>query len=254
MQIVLYDGSFEGFLTSIFEIYAKKLTPEKICSQAKYQPQMFDDTCEVQTNETQAKRVWNGICKKLSVDGQKIAFYAFLSEAENIELSLFLYIKRVLESPVSIEQDFGDKHILEVWQQGKKVAREVHRVIMFVRFQKTADNIYYSGFDPQYDVIPLAINHFKDRFADQHWVIYDTRRNYGFYYDLKQVTEVTFTESTINFKTGRLNESVMAGDELAFQKLWKIYFTEMAIEQRKNLKLQRQHMPKRFWKYLVEKW
>jgi len=37
------------------------------------------------------------------------------------------------------------------------------------------------------------------------------------------------------------------------QMLWKKYFKSMAIEERKNLKLQQQNMPKKYWKYLVEK-
>jgi len=41
------------------------------------------------------------------------------------------------------------------------------------------------------------------------------------------------------------------GEEF-YQKLWKSYFTHINIQERKNLKLQRQHMPRRFWKYLPE--
>jgi probable DNA metabolism protein len=100
----------------------------------------------------------------------------------------------------------------------------------------------------------LATDHFKKRFSDQKWLIYDTKRNYGYYYDLQKITEVTFTDSTINFETGRLQKEALAEDEIAFQKLWKIYFAEMTIKERINPKLQRQFMPKRYWKYLVEKW
>jgi probable DNA metabolism protein len=254
MKIFLYDGTFEGFLTSVFEIYDRKIEPDNIVNNNKYKNALFDEVIEILTTEEKAKRVWTGLCKKLSKDGQKIIYYAFLSEAEDIEIHLLKFIQRVLASKIPVEQDFGDKNILAVWQWGKKVSREIHRVLMFVRFQKTSDNIYFAGFDPDYDILHLAVDHLKKRFSDQHWVIYDTRRNFGFYYNLKNVTEMVFTESTINFETGRLQEEAMAEEEVTFQKLWKIYFTEMTIEQRKNLKLQKQHMPKRFWKYLVEKW
>ncbi|MEN6596618.1 MAG: DUF4130 domain-containing protein [Proteiniphilum sp.] len=46
---------------------------------------------------------------------------------------------------------------------------------------------------------------------------------------------------------------MMAADEEMFQELWKGYFKAMTIKERINPRLQRQHMPKRFWKYLTEK-
>jgi probable DNA metabolism protein len=45
----------------------------------------------------------------------------------------------------------------------------------------------------------------------------------------------------------------MAEDEQLFQKLWKAYFKSLTIKERINPKLQRQHLPKRYWKYLTEK-
>ena len=53
--------------------------------------------------------------------------------------------------------------------------------------------------------------------------------------------------------TGKLDESMMADDEKLFQDLWKGYFKALTIKERINLKLQKQHMPRRFWKYLTEK-
>jgi len=135
----------------------------------------------------------------------------------------------------------------------KKVCREAQRILMFVRFQKTADEIYYASFDPKYNVLPLVINHFEKRFADQKWLIYDTRRNYGFYYNLKDTTEVTFTESLTDPVTGKIDTSIMDKDEQLFQELWKGYFSSICIKERLNPKLHRQLLPKRFWKYLTEK-
>lgn len=254
MITILYDGSFEGFLTVIFDVFEQKISPEKIISKPKHQSVIFEELHESETIETKAKRVWKGLCKKLSSDGQKMVYYTFLSEQDNVEMLLYHFICKVFATTKNIEQDFGDRDVLSVWQSTKKVAHEIHRVLMFVRFQKTTDEIYFASFDPQYDILHFSLNHFKNRFTDQQWIIYDTKRNYGYYYNLHQVSEIQFTDSTINFKTGRLNEEVMAPDERMFQKLWKIYYTEIAIKERKNLKQQRQFMPKRYWKYLVEKW
>ena len=124
---------------------------------------------------------------------------------------------------------------------------------MFVRFQKTADEIYYASYDPKYNVLPLVIHHFEKRFADQKWIIYDTRRDYGFYYDLKSTSEIRFTESAVDQTTGLIDKDIMDKDEAFFQELWKAYFKSMSIKERLNPRLHMQLLPKRFWKYLIEK-
>jgi len=45
----------------------------------------------------------------------------------------------------------------------------------------------------------------------------------------------------------------MDKDEKLFQSMWKEYFKSIAIKERLNLRLHRQHMPARFWKYMPEK-
>jgi probable DNA metabolism protein len=38
-----------------------------------------------------------------------------------------------------------------------------------------------------------------------------------------------------------------------WQDIWRTYIKKIAITERKNLVVQRNFMPKRFWKYLTEK-
>ena len=40
---------------------------------------------------------------------------------------------------------------------------------------------------PDFNVLPLIEKHFRERYADQRWLIYDVRRKYGLYYDLQTV-------------------------------------------------------------------
>ncbi|MBQ2881820.1 MAG: DUF4130 domain-containing protein, partial [Clostridia bacterium] len=40
--------------------------------------------------------------------------------------------------------------------------------------------------------------------------------------------------------------------DLIFADLWKQYYRTVAISSRKNERLRRQYMPRRYWKYLIE--
>jgi probable DNA metabolism protein len=199
------------------------------------------------------ERVWKGLQKKLSATALHCLTICWLSELPDVDLLLFRYIKKAFNSPSSIELNFGDPDVLEVSKVWRKVSQEKHRMIEFIRFQKAEDGTFFGAMEPLYNVLPLVVGHFKDRFADQKWLIYDLKRAYGCYYDLQEVSEVRFDRMEEHLLSGILNDKLMAEDEKLFQNLWKAYFKAIAIKERINPKLHKQHMPVRFWKYLTEK-
>ena len=120
----------------------------------------------------------------------------------------------------------------------------------FIRFELLKDNVYFAKIDPDFDVLTLLIPHFKNRYQDQKWLIYDLRRKYGVYYDLETVTIVTLDFDAILSKN---IDNLYSDSEINYQKLWSEYFDHTNIKERKNMKLHVQHVPKRYWKYLTEK-
>jgi probable DNA metabolism protein len=42
-------------------------------------------------------------------------------------------------------------------------------------------------------------------------------------------------------------------EEKKYQELWKEYYVSASIKSRVNLKAQKNHMPVRYWKHLIEK-
>ena len=81
------------------------------------------------------------------------------------------------------------------------------------------------------------------------------KRRYGFYYDLQEVTLISFDDDSreAHLITGMLDESLMDKDEKLFQQLWKTYFKAICIKERMNPRKHKQDMPVRYWKYLTEK-
>ncbi|MGQ8335398.1 TIGR03915 family putative DNA repair protein [Sunxiuqinia sp. A32] len=253
MPILIYDSTFEGFLTVVFECYARKIIPIDIRKDRDFQNTLFAECLNIQTDQKKAERVWNGVQKKLHQRNKDLPFVTFLSEDDGIEMKLFRFIKRVFDSERMIDTDYGDRDVLELRKIKRKVMQESMRMLQFVRFQKTKDGLYFSPIEPQYDVLPFTIKHFKDRFADQPWLIYDLKRDYGIHYNLKTTEEVVLTEKTFSELNGKLDEFLLQEEELSYQTLWKNYFDSINIKERKNLKLQRQQMPQRYWKFLPEK-
>lgn len=252
MNIFTYDRSFEGLLTTIFDSYALKIIPDQIVPEDIWQRNFFGTNYSIITDEKKAKRVWNGLENKLSGKACQMPYRAFLSEL-NSEMLIYKFTKKVFETSYSIEKNFGDDDVLMMKKLNRKVTREACRMVEFIRFQKTTDNIYYASISPEYNVLPIIINHFKKRFTDQHWIIYDIKRNWGIYYDLKNTSEINLELDNVDKGTGRISRHVMEEHEELYQYMWKDYYDAINIKERKNLRLQMNFMPKRFWRYMTEK-
>ena len=253
MVLFVYDKTFEGLLTAVFDAYFRKSFPDMLLSEGEALPLFYDEFFMVTTDEEKAGRVWRGLQKKLSASALSAITWCWLSELPEVGMLLFRYIRKAIDAPRSIETNFGDPDVLELSKIWKRVDWERLRMFQFVRFQKAADGTFFAAFEPQHNALPLTIEHFKDRFADQRWLLYDLKREYGYYYDLKEATEVRFEEKDAHLLSGLLGEELMDADEKLFQQMWKTYFKSIAIKERLNPKLHRQHMPARFWKYMPEK-
>ncbi len=249
--ILLYDGTFDGFLCAIFIVYEQKLRHPCIRKESQTNNQLFTITEKVITEENKAKRVWVGFQQKTNPNEQRDFFKAFLSEIKGVENTLLNYIQYVFKNKPNKNTNYSNPDILKINQVAKMVNREKHRMEAFVRFELIQSDIYVATVSPDFNVLPLIINHFKDRYADQKWLIYDTSRKYGIYYNLTSVEVITFENP--NDITPRNIKNKHLTNEIEFQKLWNTYFKNVNIVSRKNTKLHQQHIPKRYWKYLTEK-
>ncbi len=244
-----YDGTYEGLLSAIFEAYHIKSEPVDIVPEDAYQPGLFAEHRHVETNPAWAERVRKGIIAKTSKEGERMLRRCLLSELPGVEMLIFHFIKTAMASERSVEHNYLDPKILELHQINKKIGREVHRMHAFVRFAETRDGLFVSLVEPDFNVLPLIGKHFIERYPAQQWLIYDTRRHFGLFWDEKKAEFVTFSEQ----EHRRLTDEVLTGMETDYQELWKSYFKSVDIPERRNLKLHLQHVPKRYWKYLVEK-
>ena len=252
MHFYTYDGSFEGLLTVVFEAYERKAWPTAIEQEQLAQPGIFGTTIAVTSDDEKAGRVWKGLKQRLSASALKELYYTYLWEQPGFEQVIFSYIKLAFDNTESIEGNYTAPCVLQVQQAAKQLHREKHRMEAFVRFQKTADELYYAHIEPDFNVLPVIIAHFTKRYADQRWAIYDTRRRYGAYYDLQTTSFITL-DAVPRKGMGLLPESALMPEEQTYQQLWQVYFDHVNIPERKNPKLHLRHIPKRYWKYLSEK-
>lgn len=247
----IYDGTFEGFLTAVFEVYDRKPIRVKIVSERLVTVNFFDEEHTIYTDQAKSDRVWKGIEDKIGKKAGNLIYKAFLSEQSDREQVLLRIIKKGFKGE-NVTDNFADIDVLRLTNLVKIVGREKHRMDAFIRFRLTKDNVYFAEVEPDFDTLPLNAIHFKNRYADQKWLIYDRCRNYGIFYDLKTVNYVQL-EISNDINSSLAAPFYFTHDEMHYQNLWKNYFKSTNIPSRKNMRLHLQHVPKRYWKYLSEK-
>ncbi len=253
MKYLVYDGSFDTFLTAVFEYFTfEDKTEVFIRKDTVMLPALFSEKIQIKYDEEKAKRVFVKLKSIIGQHGIKQLLKALLIESDNVEDTVISVIQHLIKVNRNIFTDFGNIDVLNFHDILKKVGREKHRMLGFVRFMLANDGIYYAVISPDFNVLPLIIPHFKSRYADQKWLIYDEKRKYGFFYDLQHIEKVEMTLKTNHALSTDFSIELDEQDKV-IQSLWKNYFKHTTIDSRKNKKLHLQYMPKRYWRYLIEK-
>lgn len=250
MTYVIYDDTFGGLLTAIFDIYALKVNEPRLRKTSQYSKGLFNQEINVATDIDKCNRVKTKLVKLFGKRGFNDLYRAFLFESAEADDVILSVVTLAIKQNQNILSNFNNPDVLRLRDILKKISRERHRMTAFVRFKESEDGLYVATIEPDFNVLPLIVSHFKHRYADQLWLIYDTQRDYGIYYNLTNVTEVTLTENGDNLPTTTIQ---LSDREEKFQQLWKDYFKATNVESRRNKKLHLQHVPKRYWKYLIEK-
>lgn len=258
MLVYTFDNTLDGLLSAVFDSFYYHEMPNDLLTAGDAIPLFCDRIHEVHTNEDKSKRVWKGLENRLSYIGLSIITISFLSEERDKNYALFSYICKAFKNPnkISIEKNFSDPDVLLCTQTYRRVCYEAKRMKQFLRFQQAKDGTYLGVIHPDHNVLPLIIDHFKDRFNDQCFLIFDAKRKYGYYYDKEEASRITFSEGeTLPFdkETGKMNSDILSDNDKLFQDLWKTYFKAICIKERLNPKKQAGDMPRRYWKYMTEK-
>ncbi len=244
MKEFLYDGSFEGLLTTIFYAYSYK-EEVKITKSSSYVPSLITTTEEITTEEDKFNRVYSSIKDTLSYLTLKNVYYLYLSALPYSEDLIFKYIKLCYKFGDSINLAKNNDIILTVDKYCRRVSLEAHRFTGFVRFKEIAPFTFYSVIEPDHNILPLIQTHFIERFSDQNFIIHDIKRELALIYNKKEGFISSFSKAQGEYiETSSLNDN--------FENLWREFYNAINIKERENLKLTRRSMPTRYWNHLPE--
>lgn len=239
----IYDGTFEGLLSMVFDCYIKKVIPLRIVSKDNLKINFLDSIQEIKTDNIKAKRIFNGIYKNISYDTLYNSHYAFLSEAKEKEINILKYILNGFAVGPKINTMLSLDFVFAVCSMRKRMLGEAHRFKGLLRFSEIGNNLFYASIHPDNNIIENLGQHFIRRLPTQNFIIHDKIRNIAFLYNTKEYQIID---------SSSLNVPNISEEEKKYQELWTAFFKTIAIKERSNSRLQMQYMPKKYWEDLVE--
>lgn len=238
----LYDGTFEGLLTCIHHHYYTAKA-SGIFVMDEYQPNFLNGSMEVKTDETKANVVYEAIERKISSYDLKRIYKAYLSNDPEKEMKILRYVVLGFRKGSAISMMHGNSVVFDIQAIEKKISVETERMLQFVRFSVMKNDVLYAKIEPDNDVVALVADHFCDRYRNDPFIIHDVKRD-------KALVAFGGDWYISHFEETDIPD--ISSDEKEYRKLWKNYFDNIAIKERKNSKCQRNFMPVRYHKNLIE--
>lgn len=181
MKVVLiYDGSFKGLLTSIYEVFHKNLRGVTISRNTQYSPEIFNQVVQVDTRPDHALKVWRALRLKAGNQGADRIYKAFLSELKGAENCILDYVIAAYNHEHFNAEDTSLSCVKKINHAAAMVQRSEDRSFEFIQESLQIAGRKWVSFSPDFNVLPLVAKRLKNLSGDQSWVVYDNKRGYGF--------------------------------------------------------------------------
>jgi len=237
----LYDESFDGLLTSIYLNYYEAKA-NGIYPVSNYQFSFISSPKLVKTDPLKAAKVYKAVENKISSVSLQHIYYVYLSNHPRKENLILRYVQLGFKLGPKIDSLHTHPDVQPVLEISKKVTFEVHRFLGLLRFVEYP-NFLYAVLEPDHNILVLLADHFTDRLARENFIIHDKKRKLALIYNQQEWYITDFSETV---------PDLVSEKEQFFQNLWKTYFRQISIANRKNKRLQNHFIPQRYRHNLVE--
>lgn len=255
--IYSYDGSLEGFMTVIAK--AVKSREEVIdifpANRRASVPSLLDREVFIESSPEQAGRLHDFVVRRLSRASGINILRAYLSELPGAEKAVAEYIRLGIKHRRKLDQHLTAEPVRDIHNISRKFGTETARLAGLLRFREIRGNILYAPFESNHNVIWSLSGHFRSRMGAERWILHDIGRDSAVLHSGGGKLVSVDIDREIS---GHVDENGgpppewLADDEWDFQELWRSFHRHIAIPNKINAKLQRQFMPRRYWKFLIE--
>ncbi|WP_180272713.1 TIGR03915 family putative DNA repair protein [Konateibacter massiliensis] len=250
-KIFLCENSTEGIFTGVYCAWESRHPKEfiKLSVNAEGNYELFSEYINVTTDFEKASKVARTIERRFGAEVYANIYEAACSNGADKAEVIFRTINAGLASnnPRKLMENLQDKNICRVFELSRAVGNESHHLLGFVRFRELKNKVLCSVIEPKNDVVALIAPHFADRLPMENWLIYDKGRKLAAVHEGRGTWGIIKSDGLILQSLEQISE-----EEKAMEELWKGFCSSISIKERENLNLQKQNLPLRFQKDMVE--
>jgi len=240
-MIYTYDGSFDGLLCCVFESYEKNEIPADILPWGAQIPLLLPVKA-VENDAGRAKRVLISVKEKIGEKALRFVRRAYLTCHPKKEVLILEFLRLGYIKGPCVMDMLADTAVHELSCAVRHLEREAAHYAGFIRFSENAGALS-AVIEPKNIVLPLIARHFRERFPDERFLIYDRTHEMALIHEDGSVV-ICGAES---FEQPEPDEQ-----ELKFRTLWRLFYDTVEIRERRNPRCRMNNMPKRFWRCMTE--
>lgn len=239
--IYIYDGTYEGLLTCIFESFSRKEIPRDV--QIDGQAQLsLSPWHNIVSNEVKAQRVAASFPVKLGVQITEFIQLAFLTCLTGKEIYILRFVHMAFRHGPSVLDMLADDTVHVLTKAIQYMTQEAHLLKGFIRFSDY-HSFLVTVIHPKNFVLPLLQPHFCNRFAREAFLIFDENHSAALFHRPGHSKIIPLSELALESPNT---------EEQKYRALWQAYYETIAIKARYNPKCRMTHMPKRYWDFMTE--
>lgn len=231
----LYDGSFEGFLSCVFESFEKREIPADICAEDAQQISLFPMRT-VPTDPEKAGRVLRSIPRRICIEAEDFVFSAFYSCMPGRESCLLSFLRMGYRIGPRVLSHLTDPAINALFQAVRHAKNEAHLLSGFIRLSEH-NGMLAGVIEPKNRALYLIAPHFADRFRTNPVFIYDKTHRQALFAHEGQWRIFPLAD----FEPAQPDAA-----EMRMRALWRTFYDTVAIEGRRNETCRRTHLPLRY--------
>lgn len=249
MVIFVCRDEFNSILCGVYDAWMSRLGHANVKLELKDTGnlELFAEYQEVEETEEKLVKVSKAIREKISEEAYKWVYKASFSYKEDKADQIYRFLIYGFHYGRKITEYLQIPAVYNLFQLNRTISGETHLMLEFVRFSQMQEGILFSRIGPKNDVLSLIAPHFADRLREERWIIYDENRKKAVICEADG-TWLIFSGDYPEWKAQLANEN----DGEIFENLWKIFYKNVSIEERKNYVCQRGHLPLRFRPYMTE--
>ncbi|MBR1743147.1 MAG: TIGR03915 family putative DNA repair protein [Lachnospiraceae bacterium] len=259
LRIYQCEDSIDGILSAIYEAGISRYGHKYI----RIEPQiegaannyiLFSEYVMVETDAKKAEKVARAVRTKISQRAYQYMMYAVSSDAADRGDAAYQFLTYGFSMGDKVCDSLGLPPVKRVFELQRAVGNEAHFSLEFLRFKEVWENprLMLAVFEPKNRVLPSVMEHFRDRFSGEFFIIFDkTHKEAGIHLPESMAGKQSM-EIRLLSKEEVVALEKMGEKEEDYPELWKTFFHAIAIEERKNEKLQKNLMPLHYRKYVTE--